>query len=198
MEEWRVVEELRKRAAEDLRVREELAAQGVLAEGYHPRMEAVHRENAAFLEALIEERGWPDALRFGAEAAEAAWLIAQHAIGEPERMRRFARELAEVARAGRVPRWHAAMLEDRIRVLEGRPQIYGTQVEADHEGRARPCELLDPENVEARRAEVGLPPLAERLAEMGRLSVPRDPERFAREHAEWIVRTGWRERRSAP
>lgn len=192
-----VAAELRLRAAEDLRVREELAAQGVLAEGYHPRMEAVHRENAAFLEALLEEYSWPDAVRFGAEAAEAAWLIAQHAIGEPVRMRRFARELAEAARAGRVPRWQAAMLEDRVRVLEGRPQVYGTQLETDDEGRARPCALLDPENVEARRAEVGLPPLAERLAAMGRLPAPRDPERFAREHAAWLERTGWRRGSSA-
>jgi hypothetical protein len=41
--------ELLSMAAEDLRVREELARDGSLFEGYHPRMRAVHERNAAGL-----------------------------------------------------------------------------------------------------------------------------------------------------
>lgn len=39
-------------AAHDGAVRAELAASGALFDGYHPRMEAVHRENAARLLAI--------------------------------------------------------------------------------------------------------------------------------------------------
>jgi hypothetical protein len=39
---------------EDLRVRDELAADGSLSDGYHPRMEEVHRRNAARLREIID------------------------------------------------------------------------------------------------------------------------------------------------
>jgi hypothetical protein len=40
-------------AAEDRHVRTELVAQGTLFDGYHPRMEAVHRHNGAYLAAVV-------------------------------------------------------------------------------------------------------------------------------------------------
>src|SRR5262245_52329534 len=80
----RLGSELLEMAAEDRRMAEELSPEGSLFEGYHPRMEAIHRRNAARLAAILEEQGWPGASLVGDEAAEAAWLIAQHAIGEPD------------------------------------------------------------------------------------------------------------------
>ena len=44
---------------EDHRVRAELAADGSLFDGYHPRMRAVHEANAERLAAILSERGWP-------------------------------------------------------------------------------------------------------------------------------------------
>jgi hypothetical protein len=44
---------------EDLRVRAELAADGSLFDGYHPRMEEVHRHNASQLREIIDVHGWP-------------------------------------------------------------------------------------------------------------------------------------------
>jgi hypothetical protein len=48
-------------AAEDRRVRAELAADGSLFDGYHPRMAQVHRRNAARHEASLDGHGWPAA-----------------------------------------------------------------------------------------------------------------------------------------
>jgi hypothetical protein len=121
-------------ATEDGRVRQELAAEGSLYEGYHPRMEAVHQRNAASLATILDEHGWPVPSLIGPEGAEAAWLIAQHAIGEPAFQRRCLRLLQEAAGAGDLPAWRPAILEDRIRMFEGRRQLYGTQLEPDHEG----------------------------------------------------------------
>src|SRR5262245_65629101 len=70
--------------AEDLGVRAELAAADELGGHYVPRMEAVHIKNAARLRELIAWHGWPSKDTAGKDGAEAAWLIAQHAIGEPE------------------------------------------------------------------------------------------------------------------
>src|SRR5437773_497394 len=66
----------------------DLARDGSLFQGYHPRMEALHQRNAARLAALIDAHGWPGRSRVGEEGAQAAWLILQHAIGNPPLMRR--------------------------------------------------------------------------------------------------------------
>jgi hypothetical protein len=84
----RVNEELRSKLlamrTEDRRVRQELIESGELGGAYVPRMEEVHRKNAAGLRQLIEHYGWPTEDIAGKDGAEAAWLIAQHSIGEPD------------------------------------------------------------------------------------------------------------------
>ena len=46
--------------AEDQRIRRELLDAGLLGDGYHPRMEDVHKRNAARLKEIIAKHGWPD------------------------------------------------------------------------------------------------------------------------------------------
>lgn len=184
--------ELRALAEEDARVRDALAADGSLFEGYHPRMEAIHRRHAARLSVILDQHGWPGQGMMGEQAGEAAWLIAQHAIGEPAFQRRCLRLLQDAAGRGEVPRWQPAMLEDRVRVLEGRSQVYGTQLEPDEEGRPRPCVIEDPDRVDERRRAAGLEPLAERLARSERIRLPADRARFEREREAWLRRVGWR------
>lgn len=57
--------------AEDLRVREELLASGELGGTYVPRMEDVHKKNAARLRELIKLHGWPTEEVAGKDGAEA-------------------------------------------------------------------------------------------------------------------------------
>ncbi|MBC8069469.1 MAG: hypothetical protein IAG13_14125, partial [Deltaproteobacteria bacterium] len=51
--------ELLERIEHDDTVRERLARDGSLFDGYHPEMEAVHRTNAAWLAELVARAGWP-------------------------------------------------------------------------------------------------------------------------------------------
>jgi hypothetical protein len=53
-----------------------------------------------------------------------------------------------------------AYLTDRVLLAEGKKQIYGTQYHTV-DGKMEPKPLEDPENVDRRRAEAGLEPLAE-------------------------------------
>ena len=55
-----------------------------------------------------------------------------------------------------------AYLTDRVLLAEGKKQVYGTQVGEDY----KPRSLEDEENVDKRKAAVGLPPLAEYLEEI--------------------------------
>ena len=181
---------------EDLRVRAELAADGSLFEGYHPQMEAVHRRNALRLLEIIEAHGWPGERLAGPDGAQAAWRIAQHAIGEPEFQRQCLRWLSEAAEAGDVPAWQPAFLEDRVRVFEGRPQLYATQFQVSDDGWPVPFPIEDPHGVDERRRAVGLEPLADQLRRAHQEEVtPPDPatrERREREYHEWLRRVGWR------
>lgn len=129
----------------DFRVRQRLLDEGKLGGFYVPEMEAVHRQNAARLREVIAEYGWPHEEIAGEDGAKAAWLIAQHAIGEPDFQRQSLQHLQRHTAEGKLPAWHAAYLEDRIAVQEGRPQRYGTQwVDDIRDGLARPFPLEIP------------------------------------------------------
>ncbi len=147
----------------DLALLKDLAPDGSLFKGYHPRMKALHQRHATRLAALIDAHGWPGRSRVGEEGAQAAWLILQHAIGNPPLMRRGLTLLQGGVSEGEVSPLEVAMLEDRIRTFEGRPQRYGTQFDWDEHGRLSPLPLEDPAGVDARRRAIGLGPLAQDL-----------------------------------
>lgn len=176
----------------DEQVRAELAADASLFEGYHPRMEAVHRANADALRSVIQAHGWPNETLVGSDGAEAAWLIAQHAIGEPDFMRRCRALLDEESALGRVPCWQFACIDDRIRVFEGRPQRFGTQIDLQPQG-PRIHALEDPSQVDLRRKELGLPALAVVLARATCDPLPTPEEYEARQAAgcQWRRKVGW-------
>ena len=53
-----------------------------------------------------------------------------------------------------------ALLEDRVALRKGKKQIYGSQIGIYENGTYYVDDLEDPDNVDKRRAEVGLGPLA--------------------------------------
>ena len=185
-------------AADDEHVRNRLQAQGGLFHQYAPEMEAIHRRNSARLVSLVDAHGWPGRSLAGEDGSEAAFRIAQHSIGEPDLQRRFLSLLAKAAALGEVPAHQPAMLLDRIRFFEGKPQLYGTALDWDGEGRLSPSPIEAPEQVDVRRAAIGLPPLADTLvekrlgaAEMGQRP-PEDPAQRRAEFEAWARRVGWR------
>jgi hypothetical protein len=121
-------------------------------------MAVVDAENLARLERIIELSGWPDARILGADAGNAAFLILQHSpLSVQQRLLPVFREAvsSEKARAA-----HLAMLEDRVRTGEGKKQLYGTQISAGSDGKPHVSPIEDPQNLEARRKAVGLPPMS--------------------------------------
>ena len=181
--------------AEDRRVRQELAESGELGGSYVPRMEAVHIRNAGRLRELIAAHGWPDEAMADKDGAEAAWIIVQHAIGEPDFQREMLPLLQACANAKSVPLWHAAYLEDRISMYEGRPQRYGTQwIDDPLDGRIRPWKIAEPDRVNQLRSEVGLGPL-HAIPEPGP-ELPLEERRKIADNQRWwehwLADKGWR------
>jgi hypothetical protein len=180
--------------AEDRRVRAELAATGELHRGYAPRMEDVHRRNARDLLAMVRDYGWPSMSLVGEDGSHAAWLVLQHAIAEPEAQRGCLPLLRRAADVGEATPAQVAYLEDRIAFFERRPQRYGTQFDWDEQGRMSPWPIEDTEGVDARRAAVGLPPLAARIAQIRTETAGAVPPDYAKRQAEmlaWSRSVGW-------
>ncbi len=187
-------------AAEDLSLREELAADGSLFEGYHPRMQQVHKSNAEGLLKIMQEHGWPGRSLVGEDGAEAAWLIAQHAIAEPDVQRQALKLMREAAEQGEAQLWQVAMLEDRIRLFEGKQQLYGTQFDWDENGEMSPYpEIEDEAEVDERRQAVGLMRLEEDIRQkraaikQSNEQPPEDLTKRREEMEEWARAVGWRE-----
>lgn len=186
-------------AEDDANVRAELAADGSLFDGYHPHMEEVHKRNAARLMEIIDEHGFPYISIVGEDAEEAAWIIIQHDIGEPDFQRKGLILIREAISKGEAPAWQEAYLDDRIRTFEGRPQFYGTQFDWNENGLMSPLPIEDEENVDKRRASVGLPTLAETTAKhrknisRSNEQRPIDFEQRKKEMDEWARSVGWRD-----
>jgi hypothetical protein len=135
--------------------------------------QALHDELLAMLERDQSRRtGGPDAEGDVARTArlkdgeDAAWAVAQHSDQDPA----FQGEALELLRAavdaGQASPGNLAYLTDRVAVGAGEPQPYGTQVGCGPDGPEPATPIADEGAVDGRRAEVGLPPLADYLAEM--------------------------------
>lgn len=182
-------------AVNDLKVREALAETGELFDGYSPKMEKVHLENAAELEKMIEENGgWIGKSLVGEDGAEAAWLIVQHAISLPEFQRNCLRLIEEAVEKGEADPGQAAYLYDRICSFEGRPQKYGTQFDWNEQGKMHVGKLEDEEKVNEYRAQVGLQPLENLVWENEEMREhkPEDFQKRQEEYLAWAKKVGWR------
>ena len=177
----------------DLELRTELAKDNSLYDGYHPKMQSLHERNAVYLQNVIKHIGWPSKDKVGQPAADAAWLIAQHAISMPA----FQKNCLSLLKDEKdIPAWQIAMMTDRICMFENRGQIYGTQFDWDENGELSPVEIDDIENVDSRRASVGLPPLAEAIKKHRAENTyhpSADDVKARRKKADlWAKRAGWR------
>jgi hypothetical protein len=130
-------------------------------------MKRIDTENTARLGAIVERHGWPTRTLVGRDGAQAAWILVQHADLSPKFQRKCLDLMAKVPR-DEISREDFAYLTDRVLLAEGKKQVYGTQFELKN-GKCIPRPLEDETNVDKRRTEVGLPPLAEYL---------KDSERF--------------------
>jgi hypothetical protein len=131
--------------------------------GLVERLAVVDADNQAWLQRVIEERGWPGRTLVGAAGAHNAWLLAQHAPDLDFQVR--CRDLlAAAVDTGEATAAQLAYLDDRVRMQQGLAQRYGTQIRLDADGRPVPFAIDDPGGVDDRRRAVGLGPLAEYVA----------------------------------
>jgi len=147
---------------EDQKILQELIDSGELGTvEYHPRIKEVHERNNARIKQIISQHGWPGISLVGKEAAEAAWLIVQHAVLDTDFMESCLDLLREAVKQGEAEGRHFAYLQDRVLTMSGKPQIYGTQHDVDKNGIAFPLPIENSVDVDNLRRKMGLGTLAE-------------------------------------
>jgi hypothetical protein len=140
----------------------------VTAQDMHLQAELDEADKARLV-AIVERLGWPTYSSVGMAAAEAAFLVLQH-CADPALQARYLPLLRDAARAGQASLANMALLEDRVRTAQGKPQVYGSQLASVSPPEPKPIE--DPEHVDDRRAAVGLEPLADYLKRFEGDSLP--------------------------
>ncbi len=114
------------------------------------RLDSLHM---IYVDNLLEKKGWPDRFKVG-DANYAIWLTIQH--NGIDKWKQYLPMLKKQARNGDIKKSDVALLEDRIEVEEGRPQIYGTHYYRGEDGKHYLSPLRDSANVDALRKSVGL------------------------------------------
>lgn len=181
----------------DLKLRDHLIQSGQLNDGYNKEMEALHNSNATELQEIIDNIGYPTINKVGTEANEAAWLVIQHAIGQPKFMKKCAELLAEAVEDNEANPKQLAYLSDRIAMFENEPQQYGTQFDWDQHGNLSPLPYDNLDQVNQRRSTIGLNTLEEQTAlireraELENEIPPADFQKRKIEMDQWRRSVGW-------
>jgi hypothetical protein len=160
-----LAKELFLRAARDqMRLSFEPDLKGVELEAFwiarRPDLRKPVVDNTEWLKGVLDRIGWFDISRFGESASLAAWLLVQHSDHDLAFQRTVLERLRAKVAAGEAQPRHLAYLVDRVAVNAGEPQTYGTQGQCRGPGDWQPLPLVDPDRLDARRADVGLEPIA--------------------------------------
>ena len=125
------------------------------------------RHCARLWEILDDYECWPGRRLVDDDGESAAWIIAQRALFDPGLQHRCLEMLEVAVACGDAQPAHYALLLDRVRMADGKDQLYGSQfVRSDDGNSVVPWPIEDVEHVDARRERVGLTPLAEQAREM--------------------------------
>jgi hypothetical protein len=116
--------------------------------------------NLAKTTEILDTYGWVGADKVGGQANQTLFLVIQHA--DLKTQQKYLPLMREAVKNNNASSNALALLEDRVALGEGKRQIYGSQIGRDNAiQKYYILPLDDPDNVDKRRAEVGLGPLAD-------------------------------------
>ena len=140
---------------------------------YTAEMERVDSLNQTMVFGILDNDGWPSNL--SDKANRAIWIVIDHSdLTSRSKYLSFVRAKAD---EGILDKSDYAMLNDRVLMEEGKPQVYGTQIKmaATFDGEDMAMQLYlwpveNPDALDSLRRSVGLSPIEEYLYTVG--SVP--------------------------
>lgn len=122
--------------------------------------------NLVKVKEILDERGWLGADVIGEQGNSTLFLVIQHSNIETQE--KYLPMMREAVQKKNARPSELALLEDRVALGTGKKQIYGSQISQDPKtGKYYVRPLVDPENVDKRRAEVGLDPIQNYISNYG-------------------------------
>ena len=110
--------------------------------------------------AILDKYGWLGKDIIGDPGNTTLFLIIQHA--DLATQTKYLPMMREAVAHGKAAASNLALLEDRVAIRQGKKQIYGSQIARDPDTKEYYVSPLeDPDNVDTRRANVGLNTMAE-------------------------------------
>lgn len=120
----------------------------------------IDRQNLATVISLLEKCGMPSLQEVSDLQMTAIWLVFQH--GDNPNRKKYLPLLENAAKNGDLKVTQIAMMTDRTLMMDGEPQVYGTQV-SKKGNKWVLYNLANPETVNKRRAQLGFEPLQDYL-----------------------------------
>ena len=133
--------------------------------------------NLIKIQKILDERGWlgPDVI--GNQGNITLFLVIQHS--DQAVQEKYLPMMREAVTKGNARPSNLALLEDRVALGQGKRQIYGSQIGRNPEtGEFYVSPLQDPDNVDKRRAEVGLGTLQDYISHW---NITWDVEKYKKE-----------------
>ncbi|MBT8219596.1 MAG: hypothetical protein KJP00_07220 [Bacteroidia bacterium] len=151
---------------EPIRLRDSLGrVHGFESEAFQKQNEIYHKNHAINEKKIItilESEGWPSKDVIGERGAITICNVIQHSDNEIRL--RYLPMMKEAVRKKELQPRLLARAEDRIATERGDLQIYGGQIKYYPETKNFDVwPILDPENIDKRRAQIGLEPIAQFL-----------------------------------
>lgn len=124
------------------------------------QMSTIDEANQRRVTAIIDQYGWPGNSLVGRRGSITAFLVIQHA--DLLTQQKYLPLMREATAKGELPKSSLALLEDRVLMRMGKPQLYGSQLRSNPDtGQMEFMPIEDEAHVDERRASVGLGPLSE-------------------------------------
>ena len=118
--------------------------------------------NILKVSSILDTYGWLGADIVGNQGNLALFLAVQHTSLKTQE--KYLPLMREAVNKGNANGRDLALLEDRVAMRQEKKQVYGTQIRMDKDGGYFLFPIEDPDNVDKRRALVGLEPLADYLS----------------------------------
>jgi hypothetical protein len=128
---------------------------------------SIDEPNTARLTQIFYQIGFPDTAKVGKDGLQAFMTVLQHAPTDELRARAL-KPITKAFKLKELPPMAYANFVDRLRLHQGKKQLYGTGFEF-MDGKMILSPTVDLKGLEKRRAKIGLPPMSEAVKMMKEL-----------------------------
>ncbi|CDR34848.1 DUF6624 domain-containing protein [Criblamydia sequanensis] len=158
-------DELLEMQEQDQKARFSLMSHKEPSKELYENIKKIDVRNGKRLKTIINQYGWPGVSLVGLEGASAFWILVQHQDQDVDFQKECLELLKEAVNQYEASLQSQAYLTDRVKVNEGKPQIYGTQW-VQKEGNFCLYPVEDIEHLDKRRLQMGLNTIAEYKKQM--------------------------------